>query len=77
MDLGDGVRGAFCDTILREMNHEPRPRGSSQNSNLFGRKMMLFWEKLLNPGCYKHIISLNLPKQMRFWEKNNNWEKGM
>ena len=28
MDLGDGVRGSFWDTILREMNHEPRPRGS-------------------------------------------------
>ena len=28
MDLGDGVRGSFGDTILREMNHEPRPRGS-------------------------------------------------
>ena len=30
MDLGDGVRGSFWDTILREMNHEPRPRGSQR-----------------------------------------------
>ena len=45
MDLGDGVRGSFGDTILREMNHEPRPRGSQYFGKEFLKSRILWSSK--------------------------------